>query len=134
MSANVRFEVTFSNNEGDGSDTSEVIALTPRMRCALLHLPAVLAANTAALLVLVQNAAGTFQPVDAFDEDPASADPLHIKCAATNTRTKRLDPATFSGISVFKLKAVQSDLSTAVLQAVGEEEPDLVFYGEARAY
>ena len=128
---NVQFRVTFSFGDESGTATSLAISLPSGYHPILLHLPAALAATTAALIVLVRSGA-TYVPVDGYDEDSAAVDPLHIACAATNARSKRLDPTAFAGIEEFKLQAVAADLSTAVKQAVGTT--DLVFYGEARRY
>jgi len=130
---NLTVNVTFTHGEA-GNAVSEVARIPPGWRPIFARLPA-LAENTAALVIQVPGVDGSYAPVDGYDEDTASADPLHIKCAATNARVKRMAPEAFAGFGgSFKLAAYQSDLSTAVAQAVGAEVDDVVVKIDCRRY
>ncbi len=130
---NLNVNVTFTHG-AEGSAVSEVTRIPPGWRPIFVRLPA-LAENTAALVIQVPGVDGSYAPVDGYDEDTASVDALHIKCAATNARVKRMAPEVFAGFGgSFKLAAYQSDLSTAVPQAVGAEADDVVVQIQCRRY
>lgn len=129
--SNLMVNITFAHGE-TGHAASNMASIPPGYRPIFAHLPN-LAADSAALIVRINSLAG-LAAIDGYDEDSGSAEPLHINCAQTNVRVKRLDPSVFAGVGSFQLYAVASDLSTPVPQAVGVEAGDVVVQIECRRY